>query len=514
MKSLCKILIVDDESILRYGLKCICNWEEEGFVIVGEASNGEEALEKIEKLQPNIVITDVVMPILDGVDLSKIIEKKYPNIKVLILSSFGEFDYIKETFKHGVYDYLLKPKVSAESILPIIKKMSEEIDKDYYSKNNDLNIQLENELVKLFLDEEDNINVINSLSKHFYKKYFYIMKVSLNLLVGNNSNKDMDIKEKLDSIAREKLKNNIYITIIENNQYTVIINLDEMNSLEVIHNLELFAKEVKINFNKSVFVISNIIKDINILKEKNLNITEFINKCFYFDKEFIVSENVFKSLTKSPRFNYELYNTKVIGLDFNGCTNILIDYFNNVKTLLALDEYSFKKFCQNIIYNTLNTVDELEFDIGIINKSRMKIFKKIDLSFKFNELIEVVLGFIEELSNTIINQINNKNVIINKVKQYVEENYKEDMSLSDIAKELHIDYYYLSHYFKSQTNENLSIYINKVRVEKAKIYLADNKNPISKISEMVGFSEHNYFSKIFKKYTNLTPSEYRKKLLR
>jgi len=127
LKTLYKILIVDDESILRNGLKHMCNWEKEGFEIVGESSNGNEALEIIEKERPNIVITDIVMPEMNGIELTKKIKDNYPEIKVLILSSFSEFNYIRETFKHGVYDYLLKTNVNTETVLPILKSMAKEI---------------------------------------------------------------------------------------------------------------------------------------------------------------------------------------------------------------------------------------------------------------------------------------------------------------------------------------------------------------------------------------------------
>ena len=108
MKELYSVLIVDDESILRNGLKHICDWEEEGFQLIGEAANGKEALEIIKDKEPNIVITDLIMPEIDGVELTKIIKKDYPNTKVLVLSNVSEFEYVKDTFKYGIHDYLLK----------------------------------------------------------------------------------------------------------------------------------------------------------------------------------------------------------------------------------------------------------------------------------------------------------------------------------------------------------------------------------------------------------------------
>lgn len=121
MVGLCKILIVDDEYLLRQGIKHLLDWEKEGFQIVGEASNGKEALDLIEKLQPHIVISDIVMPIMDGVDLTKIIKSRFPKIQVLILSSYSDFEYVKDTFKHGVNDYILKPTLDPQELLSLLK---------------------------------------------------------------------------------------------------------------------------------------------------------------------------------------------------------------------------------------------------------------------------------------------------------------------------------------------------------------------------------------------------------
>ena len=121
-KELCKIVIVDDEVLIRQGIKHYVNWEQEGFQIVGEASNGKEALEIIEQTQPQIVITDIVMPIMDGEELTRIVKSKYPEIEIIVLSSFGEFDYVRSSFQSGVVDYILKPKLDANSLLSVLNK--------------------------------------------------------------------------------------------------------------------------------------------------------------------------------------------------------------------------------------------------------------------------------------------------------------------------------------------------------------------------------------------------------
>lgn len=101
MAEYCKVVIIDDEFIMRQGMKHMLDWEKEGFQIVGEASNGQEGLEVIEKTKPNIVLTDIVMPVLDGIEFSEILNKRFPEMQLVILSSYDKFEYVKATFQMG-----------------------------------------------------------------------------------------------------------------------------------------------------------------------------------------------------------------------------------------------------------------------------------------------------------------------------------------------------------------------------------------------------------------------------
>jgi len=114
MNRQCSILIVDDELLIRQGLINYLDWESEGFNIVGGAANGKEALEMIEKYKPHIVITDVVMPVMDGIELVKKVKEKYPAIEMIDLSSFEDYEYVRSTFQSGVADYILKPKLNGK----------------------------------------------------------------------------------------------------------------------------------------------------------------------------------------------------------------------------------------------------------------------------------------------------------------------------------------------------------------------------------------------------------------
>ena len=122
-----RVLIVDDEFIMRQGLRYMIHWEEEGFTIVGEAANGKDAMDQIEKLQPQIVISDVVMPLMDGVDFTVAVHHRYPHIQMIILSGYDNFEYVKQTLMQGVVDYILKPTLTPHELLGVLQKAAARI---------------------------------------------------------------------------------------------------------------------------------------------------------------------------------------------------------------------------------------------------------------------------------------------------------------------------------------------------------------------------------------------------
>lgn len=128
-----KVFLVEDEIIIRNGIKNSINWEMHGYDFVGEASDGELALPMILEKKPDILITDIKMPFMDGLELSEQVKKVLPATKIMILSGYNEFDYAKMAIKIGVTDYLLKP-ISSEKLLDAVNKVAEEIRKEQSEK--------------------------------------------------------------------------------------------------------------------------------------------------------------------------------------------------------------------------------------------------------------------------------------------------------------------------------------------------------------------------------------------
>lgn len=156
-----KVFLVEDEAIIRRGIKNNIPWEKEGFEFAGEASDGELAYPMIKKVKPDIVITDIRMPFMDGLELASIIRKEMPTTKIIILSGYNEFDYAKRAISIGVTDYQLKP-ISSDKLLETVKRVAgiireERAQKELleeYKKENQENLELDK--AKLFYALADN----------------------------------------------------------------------------------------------------------------------------------------------------------------------------------------------------------------------------------------------------------------------------------------------------------------------------------------------------------------------
>ena len=133
--SLYRIMLVDDEEEVRKAIIRKMDWESLGFMVVGDAENGEDALEKLEQLEPDVVITDIRMPYVDGLTLTARIREKYPSMKILIFSGYDDFEYAKQAIKLNVTEYILKP-VNGEELAVILKRIRDSLDEEVEQRRN------------------------------------------------------------------------------------------------------------------------------------------------------------------------------------------------------------------------------------------------------------------------------------------------------------------------------------------------------------------------------------------
>lgn len=490
MNNTCKIMIVDDEFIMRQGIKFMINWQENGYNVVGEASNGKEALSLIPNLQPDIILCDIAMPIINGLDFIKIVSHQYPYIKIIVLSGYDNFDYVRNSLLSGAVDYILKPTLTPDYILKILQRVVKTIPNLQIKQNTD---KL-NEIEKYFLYE-------NIEKPDFKYTSFRIISFPIN-----------DLKDKQNSycILKDKITtflNNLecyYVNFKHNNRNCLVINYDTENNEKIFCQINSFIKDISQIYDDLFCVISeNYISPENI---KNIlkNPKFFSLEKFYFKKHHLYLYDNTISKTNIEKFDYKKFSNFVNEKEYIKAKELLLSYIINSINVQIPSE-KLKSQTKNFLYNFIGENDNNEIEQIYISG-----FDQIENSKYSDDFIKIVENIIEKLENILLNNKPATDEYMEKILQYIKSNYKEDLSLQIISERFNFGYSYLSAYFSQYTNECFTEYLNRIRIQKACELLTNCSYQISEVSQLVGYSDHSYFCRVFKKMIGVTPSIYRK----
>ncbi|SNZ14157.1 two component transcriptional regulator, AraC family [Terribacillus aidingensis] len=486
---LCKILIVDDEILIRQGIKYYIDWEKEGFSIVGEASNGQEALELIEKLRPHIVVTDVVMPIMDGEALTRAVKKQYSHIGLIVLSSFSEFDYVRNAFQNGVVDYILKPKLNAESLLKALRQAAGKLD-DVNLNNNEAHEQTLNEkLRKLYEGKE--INIENETAANFPGNFFQV--------ISYRYKADQDAASVFGAIEG---KDGSLTTLLSSANY----------HLYLWNGKKTLVKDSFSGLLKTGTVCStNSFLHLSELKGKQKELEKIEGYRFFFpDSSFLSDETLPPPPRERRLFQLDYFIDACKMENFREAFSYLEEHLERMALDYQQDVDEYKAFLNNILFNLLVLLGNLKYQIEVMQAKKYLYFQQISRAADVYTANEIVTSFLIDAEG-IVKKEEEEQGHMRKLTDYIKAHYHESLSLTDIAQHFHFSPSYLSNYFSTHSKEGFSEYLNRIRIEAAIVLLRQNDIPISKVSEQVGFSDHSYFCRVFKKQTGYSPSQYRRK---
>lgn len=534
-----KIIVVDDEELIRQGLvKALSNKTD--FQVIGEAKNGLEALALIRRQLPDVVVTDVKMPQMDGVELVKALDRSYPQIKKIVISGFGEFDYVRETMRFGALDYLLKP-IDDEELVLLLKKVTSfiEFDKKQKWEESDLQRKLNEGLP--FLSEQFIFELITASKFSHDEVVEKFARYELKLEAGNYwviiaslDNYRWICREAGVEAANSQLfkAKNCFEEVLAH-YYTPLscsIPGGEIYLLSTPHEdphmlravleeglacLAVNAREVRVTLS-----LGPSCQDLSRLNECHQKATTLLRQRFYHDRsELIWGEAIVKPVSNSASKN-DLF------------IEILNNLENSLKNCLEVgDNYHVTQ-----IFNEFSTqVQKFQFDPLEVTKLLIEVYVRLQSSYPefskslvelyglaesypknleafdtFDFMIQYNIKLYTEVMNKIIEIRNRKDKrLVKIVKDYIMEHYHEPISLNMIAEVIYLSPSYLSDLFKNQTGENLTNYLSKVRIEKAKELLKDRQMKSYEVGELVGYKDPAYFSKVFKKVVGVSPNEYR-----
>jgi len=511
-----KVVIADDEQNIRRGIIELTNWESLDCVIVGECSNGLEVLNYIHKNPVDIVITDIKMPLLNGLDLARELRDEYSDIAVIILTAFSDFNHAKDAIRSGVLDFVVKNSFLEE--LPDALKRSitrlREIKTENIVDTRKLPLQsqdLKNQL-QSFLFNNRNYGS-DELKNYFKDKFFRVCSYEITGIdkVCNSSEETGSILNQLLSIAFEGLQ------IININTPDKCILLLSALQERVLN--QRIIKEKSTSFVK-------LWTDLGQTTLK-LGISELYSGVMDLEPALIESQKALALLANDLN-EFGLYSRHneidEIDLRIHEIKQHICDYLIVGETQRALSSFlNIKSFMkqtgQPLEQSKMEVLLIFSYIMGTIHRQYKGInfhfleeglYKKVNHTRSLYSLFETGVETLILFAAHIKSQRDLQNDIVNRASDYIYIHYMDNIRLKDLSRELAVSAPYLSRLYRKETGTNLTDAINIIKIEKAKELLKDKENyKIYEIGEMIGITDSGYFCNVFKKYTDMSPNEYR-----
>ena len=496
-----KVLVVDDEKIGRDGISFLLKQSSYQFDIK-EAQNGKVALQYLLNNEVDFLFTDIKMPFMDGIELIQEVMKVKPEIKIVILSGYSDFEYAKNAMKVGVSEYLLKPidpKEFNTSLDKVVKQYESQ-------KKEQMKIKRQNVLLK----EHILFSLVNGNSVSHIEKQFdglsvmdFIDNYSRMMLIEFNRNFYGEVFDFVD-----QLRNNLSIDFdyinLNLEQSLLFFKEDNEDKLKAV--AYQIIRLVAVQYTRRCYIaISDTIHDLSSMNEIERQLEDLVdNKYFHSDKQlYLINEKTveislenFDHVINLLEEDLKLKNAKALRKD-------LEDLYNTYYQARGYTS-DYLKFKLSVlvkqIYQILSYTDEKS-----VNEQIALFYHAKDL----NEMIQILYLFTDELEKEFDKGKNFVHKEIESVKKYIYNHYNQDLSVDQLADYVCLAPSYLSHIFKKETGENLGRFIKRVRMEKAKDMLENSYEKIVTISVAVGYQNVSYFCQSFREYFGISPQKYR-----
>lgn len=536
-----KILIVDDDVSIRRDLKVMLYGGSSGFQVIGEAENGRDALDKIALFEPDIVLLDIEMPVMDGLKTLLAIKEKEYYCKVIVLSFHDDFDNVRMALRIGATEYLLKQKLDAKEIMLVLTKAAEEIESEMGKKKEISNLK---NLADISIKAIKSNLIIDLLKgyvtdKNMVQKQMAIIKSDLVLermvvccLQINDFHRVSEVypmwnKELLafsvDNILEEVVEKsgialygktdgeNHYIICCFNKQSSYL----KINSI-IFQILSEIVQNVKRYLNIQVSIgVSPIFQEIHEISDYSKQAAFIANYKFLLGKGKIIHYSEVEKYNNNSISNEERkafihkISLSIVQNDISAET-VLSDIFKEIEANhVNLDVI--RNFNIEIISTIIRQLRELniEEDVFGTNVFPYEYVNNLETKEELIIWLDSAVNYIREILATRVAPKNYR-VEIKKAIEYIEKFYVNEICVEDVANHININKVYFSQIFKKETGQNFIDFLTGIRMEKAKSLLVTTGNKIYDVAMAVGFENYRYFTKLFKDITGMTPVEYRK----
>ena len=530
-----KVFLVEDETVIREGLRDNIEWEEFGYKFVGEAADGEMALPLIRKTKPDVLITDIKMPFMDGLSLSKIVSSELPDTKIIIISGYDDFEYARQAIELGVEQYLLKPitRMNLKKVLADLREKIEQSNsaKDYqlqYSKEMHEYEQFERR--RFFEDLLSGKMQVKDIYEEANKLSLELTAASYNLLffyIKEERKLDLEDAEELgirqEEILYYFLRHPQYILFRQNtNTFGILVKGDnevvEQYTQKAISKISEACSLIEKQIQWYV-AVGEPVERLSLLADSAQNVNHYLAYRFFLPQIHVLTKEVVDQYSNAQdgktidAVDYKQLNPEIIKeFLYRGNENEVADFVESY--LLGIAEaLESRMFRDYIILNIRFSVEGFLEETGIPRQDYQEKLEQfhpdVNMTSKevgsyFQGLLSMAMEF-----NKRKNEDQGKSVL-SKVVEYIDQHYEqESLSLNDVAEYAEVSASYLSATFSQGMQVTFVEYVTQKRMEKAKKLLRTSTLSTGEISAQVGFKDPHYFSFVFKKTQGMSPREYR-----
>ena len=521
------VFVVDDEVLVREGLRKKIDWEGNGFTFAGEAGDGEIALSMIQEIKPEILITDIRMPFMDGLELARNVKKIQPWIRIIILSGHDEFDYAKKAISIGVEDYILKP-FTPEEILESLKKTAAALDeqksafsdidrmkKEIEANNNLSRDKMLSDLVLGTLGREAVMQKASELGINLISHYYTVTSSGIKISGETDINHLVQAKSLILSFA--KTQKDLIGFFISPNEFVSIIKGNDAAACEE----SAFALAQALNHEIEQVSDTSILTAISPAVEHLANIPNA-----YKDASRIIHENRFEGKSRIVSVNDISSHKEELSLVLqeNDPLVVRLNYADESEIDRIVQEYvellgentgSFSLIANYLLVDVVMAISKLIEKLGGDIK---QVMPEILTQEFLDNAVRNQEVFISEVKKVLVKVLSYRdstsqgryNDVILRAKKYIEKNYgNPDVCLSSVAGEVALSPNHFSTVFSQDCGITFIEYLTQVRIEQAKKLLKNSEKKSADIAYEVGFNDPHYFSFIFKKETGFSPREWR-----
>ncbi len=535
MENKCKVVIADDEELICSLMKKIILWEELNLTLAGIAHNGSDLYEIVKSERPDIVITDICMPEIDGLELIKRV--KYDDIpcKFIIVSGYRQFEYAHNALKYNVEDYILKP-IDAKELNDAIRRIKNEMERfktTDANKKTIANTQRNSKVLKkifmsrLIWEMDESFFNVEKIEEEYgisFKKGLYqavCFKIDITKKTENFDENFGSIQKKIINIFETRFMpvcsqilidvetNKILMGLNYPNSESSSINIKFSDYFDYLMNImDLFmGLSITMGIGKAYQEVKQLKQSVGeAYKAIDCRIVEGTNKIIFWNK-IESSEKMYEVLENKNWIPQIKKDIEILDIG---------NFVYNIKRIFRLPKNP---------YNCLKMLEECRLVQGIFFEYYRNAAKDIDnedfirKQINFNmeyatNISELEKGVVEPMADAMrflaayLEKINKKP--IRMAIHYIEKNYSSPIGLEEVAGVVDLNPVYFSNIFKKETGENFTDYLANYRMEVAKDLLKNSSKNINEIAQETGYEDSRYFSKVFKKIVGIKPTEYRK----